>query len=74
MVRGEFDGRELREMLRFASSAFLRRRQSGQPGPGEHGNASMRILVTGATGFIERALTQHLIVLGHDIACAIRRP
>jgi nucleoside-diphosphate-sugar epimerase len=46
----------------------------GQSGAGEHGNASMRILITGATGFIGRALTQHLIVLGHDIACAIRRP
>ena len=50
------------------------RHKSGQSGAGEHGNASMRILVTGATGFIGRALTQRLIVLGHDIACAIRRP
>jgi nucleoside-diphosphate-sugar epimerase len=35
---------------------------------------SVRVLVTGASGFIGRALAQALLRQGHEVVCAARGP
>ena len=34
----------------------------------------MKVLVTGASGFIGQALCQHLASQGHDVVAAVRKP
>ena len=33
----------------------------------------MKILITGATGFIGRRLTEHLLSVGHEVTCLVRK-
>src|SRR5688572_30142660 len=60
--------------------AGLSMRNSDSPGVArsarlaDTAGAKVRVLVTGASGFIGRAVAQALLRQGHEVVCAARRP
>jgi uncharacterized protein YbjT (DUF2867 family) len=67
--------------MSLAAGAGLSMRNSdGRPGHAlarlrfEQQGATLRILVTGASGFIGRAVAEALLRQGHEVVCAARRP
>jgi putative NADH-flavin reductase len=51
---------------------ILRYRDEWQQSEGEHGDLSMRIALTGATGFIGRYIAENLAGQGHQLRCLCR--